>query len=110
YDTQNRRLNRLNAVRQGNTIFQDLAYGYDKVGNILSLTNDVAVPPANTFGGPASQTFAYDDLYRLTHAQGTYRFAPDKTRTYVFDMAYDSIHNITRKTQLDQLTQPGQST
>ena len=35
YDAQNRRLNNLNAVRQNNTIFQNLSYSYDKVGNVL---------------------------------------------------------------------------
>ena len=51
-------------MRQGNTIFQNLNYSYDKVGNILGLANNVAVPPPNVFGGPTSQTFVYDDLYR----------------------------------------------
>jgi len=32
YDANTRRLNNLNAVRQGNSIFQNLAYSYDKVG------------------------------------------------------------------------------
>ena len=62
YDANTRRLNNLNAVRQGNNIFQNLTYTYDKVGNILNLANNVAVPPPNTFGGPTNQNFAYDEL------------------------------------------------
>jgi RHS repeat-associated protein len=108
YDAQNRRLNNLNAVRQGNTIFQNLNYSYDKVGNILRLANNVAVPPPNTYGGPTSQSFVYDDLYRLTHGEGTFQFSPSKTHTYTMDMVYDTIHNIQSKNQLHTIIQPSQ--
>jgi len=106
YDANTRRLSNLNAVRQGNTIFQNLAYSYDKVGNILGLQNNVVVPPPNVFGGPTSQSFAYDDLYRLAHAEGTFQFSPTKTHTYTMDMGYDTIHNIASKNQLDTIVQP----
>jgi RHS repeat-associated protein len=108
YDAQNRRLNNLNAVRQGNTIFQNLNYSYDKVGNILGLANNVAVPPPNTYGGPTNQTFVYDDLYRLTHGEGTFQFSPSKTHTYTMDMVYDTINNIQSKNQLHTIVQPSQ--
>src|SRR6266702_3712256 len=42
YDASTRRLAALTATRQGNTLFQNLAYSYDKVGNILGLANNVA--------------------------------------------------------------------
>ena len=106
YDANTRRLNNLNAVRQGNNIFQNLSYSYDKVGNILGLANNVAVPPPNVFGGPTNQSFAYDDLYRLTHAEGTFQFSPSKSHTYAMDMVYDTIHNIALKNQLHTIIQP----
>ncbi len=106
YDANTRRLSNLNAVRQGNTIFQNLAYSYDKVGNILGLQNNVVVPPPNVFGGPTSQSFVYDDLYRLAHAEGTFQFSPTKTHTYAMDMGYDTIHNIASKNQLHTIVQP----
>src|SRR5439155_13772693 len=108
YDANTRRLSNLNAVRQGNSIFQNLTYTYDKVGNILGLANNVAVPPPNVFGGPTSQSFAYDDLYRLTHAEGTFQFSPSKSHTYAMDMVYDTIHNIALKNQLHTIIQPSQ--
>jgi RHS repeat-associated protein len=116
YDAPTRRLANLNAVRQANVIFQNLSYSYDKVGNVLGLKNDVALPHANTFGGPSLQRFEYDELYRLTKAQGVFQAHPNATtpdqtacngsgnshcRVYSLDMAYDTIHNITRKNQLD---------
>ncbi len=57
-------------------------------------------------GGPTKQAFAYDDLYRLTSAQGRYSFNPSKTRTYQLDLAYDSIHNLLSKQQADVIAQP----
>jgi YD repeat-containing protein len=122
YNDQTRRLSNLNAVRQGNTIFQNLSYSYDKVGNVLGLKNDVALPQANDYGGPSLQRFEYDDLYRLTKAQGVFPAnvsAPtvDKNacagvptshcRVYDLGMGYDSIHNIQAKNQRDTRYPPG---
>jgi RHS repeat-associated protein len=122
YNDQTRRLSNLNAVRQGNTIFQNLSYSYDKVGNILGLKNDVALPQANDYGGPSLQRFTYDDLYRLTKAQGVFPANPnaalaDKSacngvptshcRVYDLGMSYDSIHNIQTKAQRDTRYPPG---
>ena len=76
------------------------------MGNILGLANNVAVPPPNVFGGPTNQSFAYDDLYRLTHAEGTFQFSPSKSHTYTMDMVYDTIHNIALKNQLHTIIQP----
>jgi YD repeat-containing protein len=106
YNAQTRRLSGLTATRQGNMLFQNLQYSYDKVGNILGLQNVVDVPPPNVFGGPTNQSFVYDDLYRLTHAQGTFQYSPSKTHTYNLDLTYDTIHNIQRKNQLHQIVQP----
>ena len=85
---------------------QALAYQYDFVGNILGLQNQIPVPPPSQYGGPVTQSFAYDDLYRLTGAQGTYDFNPSKRRTYNLTLAYDSIHNIVSKQQTDVVAQP----
>src|SRR5947209_9005788 len=57
-------------------------------------------------GGPTNQSFAYDDLYRLTHAEGTFQFSPSKSHTYAMDMVYDTIHNIALKNQLHTIIQP----
>ncbi len=65
------------------------------MGNILSLTNAVPVPPTSEIGGPTSQSYGYDDLYRLTHAEGSFQQAA-ATQLYRLDQSYDSVHNITR--------------
>jgi len=76
YNAQNRRLTNLMSSGQVAGQFQNLNYGYDNVGNVMSLANKVAIPAANSMGGPTSQTFGYDDLYRLTSAKGAYQYAP----------------------------------
>ena len=37
------------------------------------------MPPPSQFGGPSRQAFSYDNLYRLTAANGVYRTNPSKT-------------------------------
>jgi hypothetical protein len=48
----------------------------------------------------------YGRPHHQDHLQGTFQFAPDKTHSYTMDMVYDTIHNITRKTQADNIIQP----
>ena len=104
YNPINRRLARLTAGD-----FQDLHYSYDLVGNITALSNQVPIPVPSAMGGPVDQTFAYDGLYRLTQATGQWRFS-NKHQDYALSLAYDTIHNLTRKTQSDSVTTPGGST
>ncbi|MFT3769077.1 MAG: SpvB/TcaC N-terminal domain-containing protein [Minicystis sp.] len=94
---------RLSSLRtgKGGKPIQNVAYAYDPTGNLTGLTNNVPVPSPNAYGGPSAQSFAYDDLHRLTGASGSYQFSPGKTRTYALSMAYDTIHNITQKQQAD---------
>ena len=58
---------------------QDLTYTYDAVGNVVTITDTVV--------GPATQTFGYDDLHRLSSVSSP--TAP----TYTYD--YDTIGNFT---------------
>jgi RHS repeat-associated protein len=106
YDPLNRNLSRLKAGKGEGNLFQNLAYTYDLAGNVLTADNQVPVPPASQFGGPSTQRFTYDDLYRLTSATGAYRYNPDKARRYSLDLTYDSISNITAKAQTDETVQP----
>lgn len=98
--------------------FQNLSYTYDAVGNITKIMNDVALPDTlpvfgsagrvgHRVGGPSTQNYTYDDLYRLTGATGTYQQTPWTTNRYTLAMAYDSIHNITQKNQLNEFVNPG---
>lgn len=114
YNRENRRLTTLqaggdtkSAPKFSRPLFQDLAYGYDNVGNILSLSNRAGVTQANQMGGTTQFVYQYDDLYRLTHAEAAYQYMPDKERKFTLDMQYDTIHNIVTKHQQDWVIQPG---
>src|SRR4029079_1987963 len=61
YRADNRRLPNI-ATRKGTKPLQNLLYSYDPIGNLSTLDNTIPVPPVSEFGGPSTQTFAYDDL------------------------------------------------
>lgn len=69
----------------GPTVLQDLTYTFDQVSNILGM---VDARPSRTAVNDQTQTFIYDNLYRLTHATGTYG---------QIDYDYDSIGNLIRQ-------------
>ena len=107
YDPLTRRLTEVNSDRPAGTAteaFQRLRYSYDLVGNVLGLRNDLPVPPASVktdLGGPVAHAFEYDDLYQLVKASGKHEHKQDRARQYTFNVSYDEIGNITRKSQRD---------
>ena len=107
YDTYNRRLERLVVEKNGQENLIDLDYTYDEVGNITKLDNVLTGTISNQFGRLDIQNFEYDDLNRLTHADGMFNLpqGQGKTRAYSLDMKYDTVHNILSKTQVDNITQ-----
>ncbi|MDP2906085.1 MAG: toxin TcdB middle/N-terminal domain-containing protein, partial [Candidatus Omnitrophota bacterium] len=78
YDAKTLRLSNLETQSPYGKI-QDLSYQFDKAGNVSELKDYI-----NT----ATQSFQYDDLNRLTRAQGAYGD---------FKYIYDSIGNMTQK-------------
>jgi RHS repeat-associated protein len=106
YRPDTRRLQQIRSTQSNGTLFQNLAYTYDAVGNVLGLDNVVAVPPASQYGGPTSQRFSYDDLYQLTSAEGFYEFAPNKTNRYALSLTYDALRNVRSKSQSHQIVEP----
>ena len=85
YD-QRKRLTDIDTVStlQANAVLQDLSYTMDGVGNINAIVDGRSLPvdsPRN-----ATQDFLYDDLYRLTHAEGSGYGA--------IDFQYDRIGNM----------------
>ncbi|MDQ4071014.1 MAG: sugar-binding protein [Actinomycetota bacterium] len=110
YRADNRRLESLTAAKGGGKPFQNLKYGYDNVGNVLRLENDVDVPRPPEYGGPTVQDYRYDDLYRLVSTSGTYRHEPRKTDRFQLDLSYDDINNIISKKQVHEVVQPSGTT
>lgn len=73
-------------------------YSYDPVGNVLSLVNEASVPSSG-IGGSSRHSYGYDDLYRLTSAQGSYQGSAGKRAGYALTLSYDKLHNIRSKRQ-----------
>jgi len=106
YDPKRRFLKRLDGGVPDEKPFQKLAYGYDRMGNVTSLGNQVANSSPSQKGGRMSQTFTYDKLYRLTDAQGSFQPLPHRDNRYTLKMEYDAIHNIKRKAQHHEIERP----
>ncbi|MEU8401864.1 SpvB/TcaC N-terminal domain-containing protein [Nonomuraea sp. NPDC048892] len=102
YDAADRSLALLSSTLPSGYEFQRYRYGYDDVGNITRLQNDTNIPNGSTtpkLGGPSTQTYIYDNLYRLTQASGQYTPDIRTTDTYAFRLTYDTVHNIVGKHQ-----------
>jgi hypothetical protein len=112
YRPDNRRLLNVQATLPVGYTFNNFNFSYDKVGNLLTLQNNVQPPLnftggslGNAIGGPWQNCYAYDDLYRLISSNASFGSTVSScldtstTNHYSFSQAYDSIHNITRKTQ-----------
>lgn len=94
YDAVMRRLQQLQ-VRSGERQVLNNAYGYDNVGNVLSIKNTAPIIN-NSLGGTSSQEYQYDDYYRLKSAKGSYQGEFTKA-SYELNMSYNKMHNITKK-------------
>lgn len=98
YEADRRRLQNMVATTGKGRRMMDNIYGYDKLDNILSLTNNAPVPASNLMGGSAQYAYTYDDQYRLVTASGSFQGANEQDR-YSMNFQYNSVGGILRKTQ-----------
>ncbi|HTJ51903.1 MAG TPA: RHS repeat-associated core domain-containing protein [Cyclobacteriaceae bacterium] len=98
YEADRRRLKNMTAQTTAKRLFMDNTYTYDKVDNILALKNNAVIPSSNLMGGSSDYTYEYDDLYRLTKAQGSFKGA-NSLDSYTLKMEYNSVGGITEKVQ-----------
>ena len=96
YESDRRRLKNMTAETTAKRLFMDNTYTYDKVNNILELKNNAAIPASNLMGGSSEYSYEYDDLYRLTKAQGSFKGSNDQ-HTYNLSMSYNSVGGGSRK-------------
>jgi hypothetical protein len=89
----------MSAQTSAKRVFMDNVYTNDKVNNILSLKNNAPIPSANLMGGSSEYNYSYDDLYRLTSAEGFHQGANDE-HSYTLSMNYNSVGGIIKKNQV----------
>ncbi|AZA83244.1 hypothetical protein C1637_24095 [Chryseobacterium lactis] len=103
YETKRRRLLKMNAQTPSNRYFMKNLYQYDVVSNVLQIHNNAPVAQAGLLGGGTNHAYGYDDLYRLTSANGNWRGinaqGQEERQRYTTTMAYDNMHNVMSKTQ-----------
>ena len=107
YDAADRQLANLRSTLPDQFPFQDITYTYDNVGNVLTLTNTVPLPHGKPIGGPSTQTYTYDNLYRVTSAAGQYVNKDNKLDRYTLTLGYDTIHNTVSKSQRHEVVVDG---
>ena len=101
YEDERRRLSSMTATTAAGRAMMDNQYGYDQVNNILSLKNNAEVPASNLMGGSSQYSYEYDELYRLTQAEGKFT-GSNHTHRYSLSMQYNSVGGITEKQQVHE--------
>jgi RHS repeat-associated protein len=96
YDNQNQLLQNLKSYDVIGKKMQDINYSYDNSKNITSISND-GNTLNNNLGGVYNYNFTYDDLYRLTIADGEFTSANFGNLTYAVEMSYSASGNINKK-------------
>lgn len=101
-----RRLNNLNVKTSAQEDLFNNTYTYDKVGNVKSLINAALPNTVNLMGGQYEHTYNYDNLNRLTKAEGRFNGdssqqsnGNDYTADYSLNMLYNTTHGIQAKIQ-----------
>lgn len=99
YEPTRRRLGQIAVRGAGGQALIDGRYQYDAMDNVLGFTNSAT---GGKLGGSSRHDFVYDELYRLTEANGSWQ-SDDQTTDYSLLMSYDNLHNIQRKSRTHQL-------
>jgi RHS repeat-associated protein len=102
YEPDTRRLSSLKTRTPRGRTLQALSYQYDRMGNLLGMTNALGQPVGRR-SGSVSYTFNYDALYRLTSARGVALARPGLIDRFESTFAYSDIHNLERKVQVHEL-------
>jgi YD repeat-containing protein len=109
YETERRRLLKMKTHNSSRAFMENL-YQYDVVSNVLQVHNNAPVAPAGMLGGGTNYAYSYDDLYRLTTANGNWKGMDSdgniQRQRYTYTMAYDNMHNVMSKVQKHE-TAPG---
>ncbi len=108
YENDRRRLKHILTSASTGRALMDNTYTYDDVNNITNLKSNASIPETGFKGGRFDYNFEYDDLYRLTGANGLFEGSESEHR-YELTMKYSSTGCILNKDQLHQSRDRGAS-
>jgi len=97
YDVLMHRLVQLKTF-MGDSTYQNITYSYDKVGNIVTRSENGIVMSDNTVKN-ITHHYGYDSLYRLTQADGFIKENGTTVNSYTSTLQYSSIGTIVQKLQ-----------
>ena len=97
YDVLMHRLVQLKTF-MGDSTYQNITYSYDKVGNIVTRSENGIVMSDNTVKN-ITHRYGYDSLYRLTQADGSIKENGNTVNSYTSTLQYSSIGTIVQKLQ-----------
>ncbi|HOM11220.1 MAG TPA: RHS repeat-associated core domain-containing protein [Spirochaetota bacterium] len=98
YDDRMHRLVQLQ-TKQGDSTLQNIAYSYDRVGNILTRTEN-GIQMSDRTPKTITHRYSYDSLYRLVEAEGTLQENGNVVNNYRNAFTYSEIGNILSKLQI----------
>lgn len=102
YEPLTRRLSNLQTQTPSGRILQNIGYGYDRVGNIVTMVNGIGYP-IDDRSGTTSFQYRYDDLYRLTWASGEAKARAQTIDRFTAQYSYSDIHNMTSNVQIHEI-------
>lgn len=85
------------SVTSASSMIMKNEYSYDLAGNILGISNDV--DPEGKIGGSTAHIYSYDELYRLTAANGNFD-GLNNSEAYTISLQYDVMGKILHKEQI----------
>jgi RHS repeat-associated protein len=102
YEPDTRRLKTIQTGTSHGRTLQALTYTYDDADNITDVVNALGAATPQRAGGVRFK-YTYDELYRLTSAEGWAAARPGVTDHFFSEFQYSDIHNLDRKTQKREL-------
>jgi len=94
YNPLTLQLSQLQSFTGAGELMQDIKYDYDDVNNIVAI-NNYANTLSNGIGGVYSNTYKYDENYRLFESYGNY----NGTNNFALSIGYTPSGNIDKKVQ-----------
>ena len=108
YDPNRGFLTGLTSLTSQDEYMQNNFYVYDQVGNLASQEN-TAGSTSGGFGGASDFSYTYDNLYRLTAAEGSWQSGTKGSFNMNLSMTYGPSGKITSKTQTAEILDAGEN-